>query len=390
MDNITHSLLGSALAKTRLGRAGPWAPAALVLAANFPDLENLALAFYDKPTNMIHHRSVTHAVVGLAVQIPALTLLAYGAGRLVRRVRPTAAAPSFKWLLPGIALAMASHPLLDWLNTYGVRPWLPWNETWVYGDLAFIVDPWVWLLLGGVTALAGRRTRAGSLTLGLIALLLTAVVFLAPQSTRALLLAWPAAVTLIALARAWPAVEPAAGPARLAAAVLTLRRRPDRAVMVAMLLLGAYLALLYTTGRTAGRLSRAVVTAQLAPGERITARTLSPVPADPFRWEVITETTEAVYRHEFSIFAPPSGPVRRAKRLDDPYVQLAADSRAGRAWRVFARHPVAAVARNGHGRRVYLLDARYGLFPPRDFSSFVLDMPEQPATAALPPTRRRV
>jgi hypothetical protein len=42
---------------------------------------------------------------------------------------------------------MATHPALDYLNPYGVRPYLPFNDTWYYGDFLFIIDPYLDLTL---------------------------------------------------------------------------------------------------------------------------------------------------------------------------------------------------------------------------------------------------
>ena len=52
---------------------------------------------------------------------------------------------------------MASHLFMDWWNGYGVRPFYPWDPTWYYGDLVFVVDPWVWLMLGGAVVCGTRR-----------------------------------------------------------------------------------------------------------------------------------------------------------------------------------------------------------------------------------------
>jgi len=388
MDTVTHTLVGTLLAKTRLGRAGPLAPLALVAAANFPDFENLVLAFLDKPTNMIHHRSVTHAVVGLAVQIPLFAWLMHRLNlRMIRR-RAAADAPgagaglgdapgdqgsptsSGRLLAAGIALAMLTHPLLDWLNTYGVRPWLPLDGTWYHGDVAFIIDPYVWLLLLGGTALAGPRTRAGTAALGvLVALLTLAVVFSAGLTPPALLPIWFGALALIAAGR-WRG---------------TLGRRHPHAVAgVAAALVLVHVAGLYVAGRTAERISRPVLTAALKPGETIRARTLSPQPADPLAWEIVAETPTAILRHTVRLGRPPTGVVRLARRLDDPLVQRVAESRAGQAWRIFARHRFAAVAARADGHTVYLLDARYGVFPPREFASFVIDVPARTAPSRPP------
>jgi inner membrane protein len=45
-------------------------------------------------------------------------------------------------------LAVATHPLLDYSNTYGVRVWLPFASTWPSADVFFIIEPWIWVVLG--------------------------------------------------------------------------------------------------------------------------------------------------------------------------------------------------------------------------------------------------
>ena len=47
-------------------------------------------------------------------------------------------------------IVSATHPLLDWTNNYGIRFFLPWSQKWSYGDLVFIVDPYL---------VAGSRRR---------------------------------------------------------------------------------------------------------------------------------------------------------------------------------------------------------------------------------------
>src|SRR5262249_25094069 len=44
-------------------------------------------------------------------------------------------------------LAMATHPLLDFANNYGIRPFLPFSRAWAYGDTLFIIDPYLDLIL---------------------------------------------------------------------------------------------------------------------------------------------------------------------------------------------------------------------------------------------------
>ena len=48
-------------------------------------------------------------------------------------------------------LAGLSHILLDFTNSYGVRPFWPFSERWYSWDIVFIVEPIMWiLLLGGL------------------------------------------------------------------------------------------------------------------------------------------------------------------------------------------------------------------------------------------------
>jgi inner membrane protein len=77
-----------------------------------------------------------------------------------RHARPTRLAPKQLLLLSSIAIL--SHPLLDTLNTYGVRWLMPFSGQWYYGDTLFIIDPWVWVALGLGVYYAGRPRAHGS------------------------------------------------------------------------------------------------------------------------------------------------------------------------------------------------------------------------------------
>ena len=57
-------------------------------------------------------------------------------------------------------IAVLSHPVLDTLNTYGVRWLMPFSGEWFYGDTLFIIDPWVWLALSvGVLSSIRRHKK---------------------------------------------------------------------------------------------------------------------------------------------------------------------------------------------------------------------------------------
>lgn len=67
-----------------------------------------------------------------------------------------------KQLLLLSAVAIVSHPMLDTLNTYGVRWLMPFSGRWYYGDALFIADPWVWLALGAGVVLSWWGSRRGT------------------------------------------------------------------------------------------------------------------------------------------------------------------------------------------------------------------------------------
>jgi inner membrane protein len=90
-------------------------------------------------------------VIVLAIVVPAIVWLGE---RAWSRLRRRQAVSRYRGLLLASAIATATHPLMDWTNNYGVRPLLPWSGRWIYGDLVFIVDPFILLVVGGAAFLA--------------------------------------------------------------------------------------------------------------------------------------------------------------------------------------------------------------------------------------------
>ena len=81
---------------------------------------------------------------------------------LVSRLRAkpgTQQAASFRWFLVLSVIGVATHPVLDSLNTYGMRWLMPFVDRWLYLDTLFIVDWVVWLALLVGLLLAGRVAR---------------------------------------------------------------------------------------------------------------------------------------------------------------------------------------------------------------------------------------
>lgn len=167
MDPITHTLTGAALGQAGLKRRTALAWPALLIGANLPDVDVLAL-FASDAQALAFRRGWTHGVLAMALLPLLLTgaLLLWSKLRDRRRGTPVRPGP----LLLISALAVWSHPVLDWLNIYGIRLGMPFSGRWFYGDALFIVDPWVWLVLALGAWLARRRGAAPArLSLGVFA-----------------------------------------------------------------------------------------------------------------------------------------------------------------------------------------------------------------------------
>src|SRR2546423_7718578 len=158
MDNLAHSLVGLTLAKAGLERVSPYATMVCVLAANAPDVDVLT-RLRGTWFALEHHRGITHACVGVLALGLLLPLIFFAIERIAARLWGIRPRIRLRGLIVVSVIACATHPLLDWLNSYGLRPFLPWSGRWYYGDVLFIFDPWVWLLLGGAAFLLTARAR---------------------------------------------------------------------------------------------------------------------------------------------------------------------------------------------------------------------------------------
>jgi len=158
MDNICHTLIGAALGEAGLKHRTVLGAATLMIAANFPDIDIVAVPFGH---GLDFRRGWTHGVPALVLLPFVLTGLMLAVDRFVRRRRNAAAEPArAKQILILAAIGIGTHPVLDWLNVYGMRWLMPFSDRWFYGDALFIVDPWIWGMLAFGTVWARRRWRA--------------------------------------------------------------------------------------------------------------------------------------------------------------------------------------------------------------------------------------
>jgi len=224
MDPLAHTLLGATLAESGLKRRSRYATATLLIGANLPDIDAVA-NLWGADAALHTRRGVTHGVLAMVALPLALAAVVW----LWHRWRgSTAAAVDAPHFRPRAILALAflsvlSHPALDWLNTYGVRLLMPFDERWFYGDALFIIDPWFWLLAaaGAVLARSGSaRAVAGWLVLAALASWLVITTEVVGPGVKA---GWVAGIATIAALR-WrmPAIAAQQAFARAALATLVL------------------------------------------------------------------------------------------------------------------------------------------------------------------------
>jgi len=268
VENLTHSLLGAALAELALPVGATTAQrrvffAVGIIAANLPDADLLYSNITPEPLGyLLHHRGHTHTVAGVVVQallvgaVCLLPVIRRAVGSLRRRL----------WAL--IAISLLGHLVLDSWNSYGVHPFWPLDVRWYYGDAIYIMEPWLWMLLG-VAATLNTRTDRGRVVLGLVlAALAGALAWFGMIPVGALVAVVVAALALAATTYTWAP-----------------RRRSGVALALTALFVGAMFGL-------RERVRARVVTA-IAPATRgaIVDVVLSPQAANPLCWAALVVAT---------------------------------------------------------------------------------------------------
>jgi inner membrane protein len=283
LDNVTHTLIGALLGEsaarfaptagnerqTRL-RRGMFLAVAIV-GSNFPDADLLfTLGSNGKLAYLLEHRGHTHTVVGALL----ISLAMLGACALWRRWRNVPLSTRDRgWLVALALLAPLLHIAMDALNTYGVHPWWPFDNRWFYGDAVFIVEPLFWAAAAPLVFLfrsyVARALVALALVAGLYLAFVTGIVVSGSIAFYCLLV-----VAMLALGRyAAPAVAlaTAIGVCVLTTAVFAVASRE-------------------AAGRVDG------YAAQYLHDWTIVDRVLTPLPMNPFCWELILiESNERDY-----------------------------------------------------------------------------------------------
>jgi inner membrane protein len=332
MDNVAHSLVGAVVGRAVAGPRLPRAGLLGAVAANTPDLaELLTVAPWPRVQHLALHRGITHSVVGTAVEILVLTLAVALVARWRARRRGTQPAAAV-WILAVVAAAMATHPVMDWQGSYGLRPFLPWDRTWYFGDFVAIVDVWYWLL--PLIALAWGEWRHWLPLAGILAIWLPAT----------------AAVLLLDAAAGW--IKAGWVVASVAAGVGWVRHwvGPARAHLAAAAAVGALTVYAAAQGAASLPVKSALrEAAQRRFGPEATWAALT-IPGRPFVWQRLVAGPDTVAGDGWAV----------PRHLDHPLVQRALrETDGGRAMTAFARFLAAEVDSTVQPPAVRFRDVRY-------------------------------
>jgi inner membrane protein len=144
LDPLTHVLTGVAISRSGLNRKTALATLTLAIAAEIPDVD-IVLRLKGPVTEFVHHRGITHTLLGapfMAAAAVGVVYLIAGRSRKVAISGESSQQPARWRLLYAYALlGVLSHLLLDFTNNYGLRPLDPFNYHWFAWDIVFIADP---------------------------------------------------------------------------------------------------------------------------------------------------------------------------------------------------------------------------------------------------------
>jgi inner membrane protein len=394
MDPVTHSLTGAALSRTGLHRTTPLATATLVIAANAPDIDVVAMAA-GTYGSLALRRGLTHGPIAL-VLLPFLVtggMLLYD--RLRRRKRQPGAAPLRPLPILGLAtLGVLTHPALDWLNTYGIRLLMPFSERWFYGDSLFIIDPWIWLILAAPLVGLYARRRRGTFLWSVLGIGAAVLMLLAPGVPTAARVLWFAAALAVLVhavrARRTGAAEERSttpppprqtppGDARSAGSVAEDVGGVMRGARVAVAAAAAYIVLMIASD-VAGR-SRVVTEAEAA-GISVADAMLAPVPANPLAGEVVIVTEDVYHLGSFNWLDRPHVTWRDELPMGarNDIVEAAQQQQEVRDFLRWSRFPYVQVSETPTGHRVRFGDARYPGFDRGGLGGVTVDVdrPREP------------
>ncbi|MFO8028582.1 MAG: metal-dependent hydrolase [Cyclonatronaceae bacterium] len=394
MDPLAHTLFGASMAEAGLRRKTALASVTLIIGANIPDIDAVAMLISSDYALQVR-RGWTHGILALIIWPFLLTGAMLAVDRMLQRwrgrrdrapsasTRTTDSRTTDTWnpgpppytgttsrqrsastrksgpdialglnqsppMRPGVLLGLAflgvwSHPLLDWLNTYGIRLMMPFSDTWFYGDTLFIIDPWFWLLAGAGVVLARSESWQGLSAWIVLGTALTALVTTADMVPLGAKIIWMAGIAAIVLIR-W------SGWHRNAVQPLALGLLAAVVLYAVFMFAGARLTAMYARKHLA------------AEGIGTSEVMANPLPARPLLRTGVAASPTHYYLFRVNWMRPGSFeldgepiPIEPPDRI----VEAALNSPDLQGFRNWMRFPAYEVLRVDNGWRVFIRDLRY-------------------------------
>jgi inner membrane protein len=279
MDNLSHSVAGLAVGellhrslpqendpgnqriRRRLLLFTSWA------ASNFPDLDLVLTPVLPAPLGyLMHHRGHTHTVlyaIPQALLLWGLVLLLWpNARRLLE-----ASSAARKGFFGALSIGLALHLSMDFLNSYGIHPFHPFDSRWLYGDMVFILEPFFWIAFGVPLAMMTPM----ALRILLLVLLAAVPAYFAGKG----FLHWGSLAALAILAAVTGVVQHRAGPSG------------RRGLASAFALAVAFIAIQGVASWNAGRFVAGTLLQRDA-ASRVLDVALTPFPTNPLCWSFVS------------------------------------------------------------------------------------------------------
>jgi len=340
MDPLAHTLAGATLGETGLKRTTALGGLTLMIGANLPDIDGIAM-LWGRDAGLMHRRGWTHGIVAMLVLPVLLAGVMHWIGKR-RATTPESVPPNFKFLLLLSAISVWSHPFLDWLNQYGVRLLMPFSGAWFYGDALFIVDPWLWLMGGCSVALAHSSNRKSGIAWLVLLCIAAAIVTQSKQAPAEAKMLWCIGAGLMVFLR-----------------FRSVRPNPRQVALVATATIVLYIGTMLTGTRLATAQARRYLESQGLAAEALAAM---PLPAQPFTRDVVARIGNQYHffalRWAFSTHIKATHPpIPIGEKTAVVKAALAAPAIAGAAnW---LRYPAFEETTTDFGYRVTIRDVRY-------------------------------
>jgi inner membrane protein len=252
-----------------------------------------------------------------------------------------------------------------------MRFFLPWSARWFYGDFVFIIDPFIWMVLGGAAFLLTSRTRKQVGVWIALALIPTYIVVVAAANNRMMTgqiprVLWIAALIGLVTLYRWEIA----------------RRYGAKIALAALVAVTIYCSALATIHGVALRHAKSQAAGIAnANTEHVLRVAAMPNMANPIDWLCVMETDRATYRFDVSLFGQQSDSsdfVRYEKPAGAEAVLVteAMQDQRAKIFLGFARFPVIKVVGEDCVSQtlVQLADLRY-TEPGKGRGTFSLDVP---------------